>query len=246
MTFFWSLDKIGPICRDVEDCGIVYSAIARPDPADPSTMGASTNFAYHPNKADDLRIGYIKSAFEADYAAKTQDQASLTELSNQGIDLIPLELPSNLPINILALIISAEAAAAFDDLTRTGTDDQLTRQDKSAAPNEFRADQTIPATAYINANRVRWMLMREMEKRFEKVDIYIVPTFNDDNLLLTNLTGHPCVVIPNGFSEPNSPSSITIVGRHGTEAEILACAKKLQAAQGYHHQHPPAFKERPE
>jgi Asp-tRNA(Asn)/Glu-tRNA(Gln) amidotransferase A subunit family amidase len=134
--------------------------------------------------------------------------------------------------------LSAEAGAAFDELTRTGKDDLLVRQIKNAWPNVFRASRFIPAVEYIQANRIRTLLIEDTQKMMDAVDVYITPSFGGDNLLLTNLTGHPCVVLPNGFTKEGTPTSISFVGRLFDEATLLAVAKRYQDATGFHLKHP--------
>jgi Asp-tRNA(Asn)/Glu-tRNA(Gln) amidotransferase A subunit family amidase len=140
----------------------------------------------------------------------------------------------------LAFILSAEAAAAFDELTRNGQDDLMVRQIKDAWPNVFRSSRFIPAVEYIQANRIRYMIIQEMQKL--DVDVYVAPSFGGDNLLLTNLTGHPCVVLPNGFDEKGSPVSISFIGKLYDEATLLAVAKEYQDATDFHLRHPPMFR----
>jgi Asp-tRNA(Asn)/Glu-tRNA(Gln) amidotransferase A subunit family amidase len=113
----------------------------------------------------------------------------------------------------------------------------MARQSRYAWPNIFRAARFIPATEYIQANRIRTKLIRDMATLMKTVDVYIAPSFEGSNLLLTNLTGHPCVVVPNGFRE-GRPLSITFCGRLYDEATVLAVAKKFQDATGFHKQHP--------
>ena len=150
---------------------------------------------------------------------------------------MPIELP-DLPVSALSFILSAEAGAAFDELTRDGRDDQLVRQIENAWPNVFRQARMIPAVEYIQANRVRTLVMREMDTLMRRVDAYVSPTFGGGNLLLTNLTGHPQVVLPNGFRADGTPTSITFTGRLFGEAEILAVAKAYQDATDFHLRHP--------
>jgi Asp-tRNA(Asn)/Glu-tRNA(Gln) amidotransferase A subunit family amidase len=167
------------------------------------------------------------------------DQRTLTTLKEIGLQLVPMQLPKNYPIESLSFILTAEAATAFDELTRSGRDDQLVRQVANAWPNVFRQGQFIPAVEYLRANRIRWQLMREMEEALVPVDLYVCPSF-DDNLLLTNLTGHPAVVLPNGFrSSDGTPTSITFNGRLYRETEMLAVAHAYQQATGFHLQRPP-------
>ena len=239
MALSWSMDKIGPICRTVEDCALVFNAIIGADGIDQTIVDLPFN--YNANvKLSSLRIGYYQSAFEKDTTFKTQNDAVLAKLRAAGANLIPIELP-DYPINDLSFILSAEAAAAFDELTRSGKDDLLVRQIKNAWPNAFRAARFIPAVEYIQANRVRYLVIQAMEKLMSTVDVYVTPSFGGTNLLLTNLTGHPCVVAPNGFDKKGNPISITFVGQLYNEAATLAVAKIFQDATNFHTKHPPLF-----
>lgn len=239
MALSWSMDKIGPICRTVEDCALVFNAIIGADGIDQTIVDLPFN--YNANvKLSSLRIGYYQSAFEKDTTFKTQNDAVLAKLRAAGANLIPIELP-DYPINDLSFILSAEAAAAFDELTRSGKDDLLVRQIKNAWPNAFRAARFIPAVEYIQANRVRYLVIQAMEKLMSTVDVYVTPSFGGTNLLLTNLTGHPCVVAPNGFDKKGNPISITFVGRLYDEATALAVAQTFQDATDFHTKHPPLF-----
>ncbi len=239
MALSWSMDKIGPICRSVEDCAIVFQAIRGSDGRDQSVIDAPFN--YQP-QADlrKIRIGYVPAAFEQDTLNRMFNDAALTRLKEMGVELIPIELP-DIPVYSLSTILSAEAAAAFDDLTRSGRDSLLVRQIKQAWPNVFRASRFIPAVEYIQANRWRYHLIQLMDQIMRQVEVYVAPSFGP-NLLLTNLTGHPCVVVPNGFNEDGSPVSISFTGRLFDEAAVLAVAKAYQDATGFHRQHPPMFK----
>jgi Asp-tRNA(Asn)/Glu-tRNA(Gln) amidotransferase A subunit family amidase len=239
MALSWTMDKIGPICRSVEDCAIVFNALRGADASDPTTA-VNPPFNYSPNlDLKRLRIGYIKSVFENDKGNTASDSAALQTLRSLGANLVPIELPqyAGLDMNSLDFIITAEASAAFDDLTRSGRDSMMARQSRYAWPNIFRAARFIPATEYIQANRIRTKLIRDMATLMKTVDVYIAPSFEGSNLLLTNLTGHPCVVVPNGFRE-GRPLSITFCGRLYDEATVLAVAKKFQDATGFHKQHP--------
>jgi len=237
MALSWSMDKIGPICRTVEDCAIVFDAIRGPDGADRTVLDVP--FVYTP-KVDlgTIRVGYLKSAFDEDYEGRANDLASLERLRALGAELVPVELP-DYPVYSISFILSAEAAAAFDELTRSGRDSLMVRQVRNAWPNVFRASRFIPAVEYIQANRIRRLVVEEMESL--GVDVWVSPAFEGSNLLLTNLTGHPCVVLPNGFDAKGSPTSITFMGRLFGEGVLLAVAKAYQDAAGFHLVHPPLF-----
>jgi Asp-tRNA(Asn)/Glu-tRNA(Gln) amidotransferase A subunit family amidase len=236
MALSWSMDKIGPICRNAEDLAIVFNSIYGPDEIDQTLYDFPFNYS-HEIDFKNFKIGYLKSDFDKDYPFHKNDSLSLETLKSLGADLIPMDLP-NVPVENISFILSAEAAAAFDELTRTNKDDQLVRQIKNAWPNVFRSARFIPAVEYINANRLRYLLIQEMNALMDEIDFYIAPSWEGDNLLLTNLTGHPCVVVPNGFSEEGTPTSISFIGRLFDEGKIIAAAKLFQDANDFHLKHP--------
>lgn len=240
MALSWTMDKIGPICRTVEDCAMVVQAIAGSDGRDQSVIDAPFN--YSPDiDTRRLRIGYLAADFAADTSCAASNNATLAKLREMGAQLVEIKLPQY-PIEAMSIILVAEAAAAFDELTRSGRDDLMVRQIKNAWPNVFRASRLIPAVEYIQANRLRQMVIQEMQQVMDSVDLYVAPSFEGNNLLLTNLTGHPCVVMPNGFDSTGHPVSITFMGRLFDEATLLAAAKAYQDQTEFHKQHPPAFR----
>lgn len=253
MALAWSMDKIGPITRSVEDCALVFGAIHGADGLDRSAVDRPFHW---PLRRDvrSLRVGYVEALFEEDRAERAEkeeekarlrewqeyDQRTLEVLRELGIELIPIKLPDRYPVEALQFILTAEAASAFDQLTRSGGDDQLVRQVANAWPNVFRQGQLIPAVEYIRANRIRTLLMQEMERVMEEVDVYVVPSFGGNDMLMTNLTGHPAVVLPNGFRRSNgTPTSITFTGRLYGETEVLAVAHAYQQATNFHLKRPP-------
>jgi Asp-tRNA(Asn)/Glu-tRNA(Gln) amidotransferase A subunit family amidase len=240
MALSWSMDKLGPICRTVEDCAIVFDAIRGPDGTDGTVVDASFDYVSDVDLRN-VRIGYLRKDFEKDSVYQTQNTAALEKLRELGADLIEIELP-DLPVEPLQIILSAEAGAAFDDLTRSGRDDLMVRQIKNAWPNVFRASRFIPAVEYIQANRIRSLLIDRMDRIMAEIDVYVSPSFEGNNLLLTNLTGHPCVVLPDGFNQDGEPTSITFIGRLFDEATLLGVAKEYQDATEFHLKHPPLFK----
>jgi len=236
MALSWSMDKIGPICRNTEDLAIVFKSIYGKDEIDQMLYDFPFNYSHEIN-IKNLKIGYLKNDFDKEYQFHKNDSLTLDKLRLLGAKLIPIELP-DIPVRNISFILSAEAAAAFDELTRSNKDDLLVRQIKNAWPNVFRSARYIPAVEYINANRIRHSLIQEMQKLMTEVDLYIAPSWEGDNLLLTNLTGHPCVVVPNGFSDEGTPTSITFVGRLFDEGKIISVAKAFQDATNYHLKHP--------
>ena len=240
MALSWSMDKIGPICRTTEDLAIVFNAIYGPDGKDQTLYDVPFNYQPKINLKG-LKVGYLKSDFDKQYDFHVNDSLTLVKLKKLGADLVPIELPK-FPVNDLVIILSAESAAAFDDFTRSNKDDLLVRQIKNAWPNSFRSSRFIPAVEYINANRIRFMLIQEMKKLMDKIDLYLAPTNEGDSEILTNLSGHPCVVLPNGFSKDGTPTSITFIGRLFDEGRLIAFAKVFEDATDFHTKHPPMFK----
>ena len=290
MSLSWSMDKLGPICRTVEDCALVLSAIYGKDGHDRTVQPAAFNWDANLDWRK-LRVGYLKADFErkpeppreekeepaktpeeqkkrddqkkrqefgrarAEYDRKYND-AAIAKLREMGVNLIPVELPK-FPYSAITVMLTAEAAAAFDELTRAGRDKLLTSQKDYDWPNTFRSARFIPAVEYIQAARARKLVMEAMAKVFDGVDVIVAPTGGSQQLVITNLTGHPSVILPNGlrgedapkppfedpsdFSNaggPGTPTSLTFLGKLYGEAELLAFARAYQEATEFHRQHP--------
>ncbi|PYU85586.1 MAG: amidase, partial [Acidobacteria bacterium] len=290
MALSWSMDKLGPICRTVEDCALVLDAIQGPDGMDRTTQPAAFNWDANLNWRK-LRVGYLKTEFErkpdeqqqsakeepaatpdeqkkreeqkkrraarqarAEYDRKYND-AALAKLREMGVNLVPVEMPK-FPYDAMVTMLTAESAAAFDELTRTGNDKLLTSQKDYDWPNTFRAARFIPAVEYIQAARARRMAMDAVSKVFNDFDVIVAPT-SGEQLVITNLTGHPALILPNGLrgkdapkppSEeasdfqnaggPGTPTSLTFLGELYGEAKLLAFARGYQEATDFHRQHP--------
>jgi len=236
MALSWSMDKLGPMCRTAEDCALVFDAIRGPDGSDATLVDAAFNFDANINMSG-LRVGYVEDAFTDRAMTNGNGAATLEALRSLGIKLVPMAMP-DMPTKPLGIILDAEAAAAFDELTRSGQDDALTRQGASAWPNAFRTARFIPAVEYIQANRARTLLMEAMRTVFEEVDIYVAPPWGGSNLLITNLTGHPSVVLPNGFTDKGLPTGMTFMANLFDEGRLLAFASAFQNATVHHRAHP--------
>ncbi|EMR73814.1 amidase, Asp-tRNAAsn/Glu-tRNAGln amidotransferase A subunit, partial [Thaumarchaeota archaeon SCGC AB-539-E09] len=238
MALSWSMDKIGPLCRTVEDCAVVFDSIKGPDCRDLTVVNEPFN--WNPNSGiADLKVGYVKAAFKADEKNKAGNEAVLEALRSLGLELIPIELP-DYPVLDMSFLLRVEAAAAFDELTRSGLDDLMVSQEDGAWPNTLRAARLVPAVEYIQANRLRTLIIQEMAKLMDAIYVYITPAGDRINLTLTNLTGHPTVVVPSELSEEGVPNnSVTFTGRLYGEAETLTLAKAYQDATGFHLRHPP-------
>jgi Asp-tRNA(Asn)/Glu-tRNA(Gln) amidotransferase A subunit family amidase len=209
MALAWSMDKIGPICRSVEDCALVLNAIYGPDGQDFAVRDYPFNWNSSV-KPSALRIGYVKSAFDlperdpsnndrVQHATKAQDDAALEVLKRIGAKLVPVELPQN-PLTGSGLILTPEAGAAFEGLTLSGRVKEMVQQGPGSWPNTFRSAQFIPAVDYINANRARVLLMQSWWELFKNLDVIVTPT-TGPQVGMTNLTGNPAVIVPNGFRE---------------------------------------------
>ncbi len=246
MALSWSMDKLGPICRGVEDCALVLDAIQGPDGRDGSVRPAPWGWDGQ-KTAQGVRLGYVKAAFEDEPESeegkkvRELDRRALERMRELGFELAEVALPEAPRVSPLSLILNAEAAAAFDELTRSNRDDELVRQIENAWPNVFRQSRLIPAVEYVQANRIRTMLMRELDSALADVDVYLAPSFGNSNLLLTNLTGHPCVVLPHGFVQDNRPASITFTGRLYEEEKLLLAARAYQQATDHHLKTPQTF-----
>jgi Asp-tRNA(Asn)/Glu-tRNA(Gln) amidotransferase A subunit family amidase len=240
MALSWTMDKVGPICRYAEDCAMVFAAIQGPDGKDLSLVDAPFNY---PSEADlrSLRIGYLPALFKSNTYNRQNDSLTLASLRGLGAELIPLELPQGLPVEALQIILLAEGAAAFDELTRSNRDSLLVRQTRGAWPNIFRAARYIPAVEYIQATRHRYQLVQQMHAMMSEVDVLVAPSFGGNQLLMTNLTGHPCVVLPNGFDASGHPMSITFLGNLFDEGTLLAVAKLYQDVTSHEDRHPAFF-----
>ncbi|MCK4750874.1 MAG: hypothetical protein KAT15_27640, partial [Bacteroidales bacterium] len=235
-------DKVGPICRSSADCAIVFDAIRGTDPNDKTLINAG--FTYPTNiDLSDLKIGYFESAFDKDYGTSKLDRQTLRVLRKLGAQLIPVELDNEeIPVYSISFILEAEAAAAFDNLTRSDRDTLLVRQHRYAWPNIFRTARYITAVEYIQANRIRHDLIQDFHDTMKDFDVVVTPSFQGGNqLLATNLTGQPVVVVPNGFKESGSPTSISFLGNLFDEGTILAVAAAYQEATGFHKKRPPLF-----
>lgn len=244
MALSWTMDKLGPLCRSAEDCALVLEAIQGADGLDPTARDVPFNWDAEEELAT-LRVGYFRSAFEADRQGRAFDAAVLDVLRGQGVELVPVSLPDHYPLSALRIILSAEAGAAFDDLTRSGRDDLLVRQTAGSWPNTFRTARMIPAVEYLQASRIRTMVMGALDAALEGIDVFVTPSYgggaNDGVLFMTNLTGHPAVVVPNGFTEEGTPVSISFVGRLWADAACVRLAKAYQDVTDFHRRQPPLF-----
>ena len=225
MTLCWSMDKIGPIARSLEDCALVFGAIHGSDPGDITALDRP--FAWPPQTdIKSLKVGY----FEGE--RPPEEKHALDVLKTLGVTLVPIKLPQKYPVGPLTLILNTESAAAFDDLTRAGVRDGIGKWGTT-----FRQGQFVPAVEYLRACRIRTLVMQEMAEVMAGVDAYV----GGDDLTLTNFTGHPTIILPDGDragSKSGQPGTITFTGQLFGESKLLALGHAYQQASGAHLKRP--------
>ncbi|OLB21361.1 MAG: amidase [Acidobacteria bacterium 13_2_20CM_57_7] len=264
MALSWSMDKLGPICRTVEDCALVLDAIhgrdgkaafeRKPDEQQEAAKEEPPATPEEQKKREERKKRREAARARTEYDRKFND-AALAKLRKMGVNLVPAEMPK-FPYDAMVTMLTAESAAAFDELTRTGKDKLLTSQKDYDWPNTFRTARFIPAVEYIQAARARRMAMDVVAKVFNDFDVIVAPT-GGEQLVITNLTGNPAVILPNGLrgsdapkplnddpsdfqnaGGPGTPTSLTFLGKLYGEAELLTVARAYQEATGFHLQHP--------
>lgn len=244
MALSYSLDKVGPICRSANDAAIVFHYLHGTDGKDLAAVNMPFN--YNANRSiKGMKIAYAKNYFDKIKDTSRSEWKVLADLKKQGVQLIPVDFPDEnvYTFNIMDVIIGAECAAQFDELTRKNIDDQLTRQTKNDWPNQFRASRFIPAVEYINAQRHRYTLMQKVDAVISQYDAIICPSRGGGNQsAITNLTGHPVVCIPTGLDAKNKlPTGISFVGKLYDEGTLLRLAQFFQDHSPHENIHPNAF-----
>lgn len=239
MALSWSMDKIGPISRSVLDNAIVLSVLNGEDIKDASTIQAAFNYSAK-NDVKKLKVGYFNAFFEGDRASNN-DQAVLEVLKGKGIELHPLELKTSMNPGPIVNMLIVEGAAAFDELTRLDLDDQMVAQRKNSWPNIFRAARFIPGVEYVQMSRQRSLLIEEMHELMKGYDVIVTPSFAGQQLQITNLTGHPALCIPNGFTDNGSPTSITLLANLFEEEKLIMLGRLIQENTDWQAKRPPMF-----
>jgi Asp-tRNA(Asn)/Glu-tRNA(Gln) amidotransferase A subunit family amidase len=236
MALVWTMDKIGPICRSIADTALVLDAINGADPGDPSSVDEAFEWTTD-TSVRGLRVGvdprwlregpYASTAGAAVEAARAEG-CEIVEIAAPDVDVRPALIP-----------LYAEAAAAFDELTRADLDDRLSWQADEAWPNTFRRTHFLPATDLVQADRLRRRLCEAMHDFFDRVDCVLAPPFGGNLLVLTNSSGHPCAIFRAGFDANNQPRSMTVMGRLFDEGTILRLASALERRLGAADRRPP-------
>jgi Asp-tRNA(Asn)/Glu-tRNA(Gln) amidotransferase A subunit family amidase len=246
MTLRWTLDKVGPIARTVEDCALALAAIYGPDGRDETV--ADLPFSWAPSaRLEGVRLGYVAREFEepADNASADERarwpsrraalEAALDVFRGAGAQLEPIALP-DLPAQSLYSILNAEAGAMFDDLVRSGRVRELAGTAAHHRANQLRASRYIPAVEYIRAQRVRTLLVARMNALFESIDAFLAPP-SSASVTITNLTGHPAAVLKSGFVD-GMPEAVMVTGRLYDEATVLQVAHAYERATPWRNRHP--------
>lgn len=234
MVLSWSMDKVGPICRSATDCAIVFDYIRGQDSLDKTIKNAA--FDYRENlDIKKLRVGYFQELFEKDTSTiGINHQRTLKEFEALGIRPEKVALPENYPFSVFDIILRAESGAFFDELLLSGGVDKMVEQHKGSRANSLRQSRFIPAVEYLQANRHRTKLIEEFHNMIKEYDVVISPTFAGRQMLITNLTGHPALSLPNGFDEKGRPTSVTLVGNYFGEEMLVALAEAYQKSYKYH------------
>jgi Asp-tRNA(Asn)/Glu-tRNA(Gln) amidotransferase A subunit family amidase len=244
MALSWTQDRLGPMCRYVEDCAVVMSVIAKPDGLDLSVSELPFNWNVQRDMRS-LRVGFLQDAFaDTDRQAEwiSNDQRTLEQLRKQGVRLIPINVPE-FPIDLLS--ISVEAAVFFDELLRSDRHKLLTAKTKA---DRYRVSRFIPAVEYLQSQRLRAQMMQLLAKATEGVDVYLAPSANGNprnadgtnnntnpnktqqHSQMANLACYPGLALPNGFTAQGTPTSINFMSRPFGEAELMKVAKVYQDA----------------
>jgi Asp-tRNAAsn/Glu-tRNAGln amidotransferase A subunit and related amidases len=242
MTLAWTSDRIGSICRSAEDAAMVFASIHGADVYDRSSRTMPFNYT------GDVDLKNIKVAYAKNYIdtlpGNSAEKGVIKTLRDAGVQVTPLDFPSDLHTSdLLTTIWAAESAAAFDPLTRSGKDSEMVQQWQSRYPNMLRSARFIPAVEYLNVCRLRYLVMQRAFPLLSKYDIIIVPSLVDEPMALTCLTGNPCITLPSGPPvKGGAPPSITFIGGQlYSEATITAFAKMFQRLTHYEQMHPSMF-----
>jgi Asp-tRNA(Asn)/Glu-tRNA(Gln) amidotransferase A subunit family amidase len=260
MTLCWSLDKLGPMARSVEDCMLALKSISGPDPGDLESVPSNLDFDADASVGG-LRVGYFP-AWMKEAPATDVDRAALDSVRKVGMVPVEVSLP-NWPYDSLDVILFAEAAAAFEDLTLSHQVDQLKVQVPDAWPNTFRQSRFLSAVDFVQCDRLRRKVALEMARLFAEVDLLLVPSLRDEMLTITNFTGHASLTLRAGFVEVSEarsdwapdpahplpkfsparrvPHGVTLIGRLFDEGTLARAGMALERSFGVAGERPPGF-----
>ena len=237
MTLRWTLDKVGALARSVQDTALILDALHGPDGHDETVTAASFAWDGQQNVRG-LKIGYVERDFAGTTPAARVQAAALDVYRAAGAELVRVSLP-DIPAAAIYALLNAEAGAMFDELVRSGAINELADTSVNGRANQLRASRFIPAVDYIRAQRARTILLREMNELFGMIDTLLAPA-SSDAVTIGNLTGHPAITVPAGFSD-GLPVGLMVVGPLYQEQRILRVAAAFQAATEWHSKTPPGF-----
>jgi len=260
MTLCWSLDKLGPMTRSVEDALLVLQAISGPDPGDLQSVPSKLEFDAAAG-VKGLRVGYFPKWMKEPPATDV-DRAALETVKKLGMETVEVSIP-DWPYQSLNLILFAEGAAAFEELTLSGEADQLKVQTYDAWPNLFRQSRFLSAVDFVQTDRLRRRVAEEMARVFSEVDLLLVPSLRDEMLTITNFTGQPSLTMRAGFVEVREartdwapdpsrplpkfspprrvPHGVTLIARLFDEGTLGRAGLALESAFNVVAEHPPGF-----
>ena len=235
MTLSWSMDKVGPITRTAKGAAVVFNEIkSRKSVLDKRIVDFT-------NEDPPLKIGFFETLFISDTSRYSKNNLETINMLKKEYQLTPLELPEKYPFSVFDIILRSEAGAFFDDFLLNNLDSSMVQQGERSRANSLRQSRLIPAVEYIQANRHRAILIKQMNELFSQFDVVVSPSFGKNQLMITNLTGHPVVSIPNGFDKENRPTSITLIANYYNEDKILYLADKIQKKTRFYGDNPPGF-----
>jgi Asp-tRNA(Asn)/Glu-tRNA(Gln) amidotransferase A subunit family amidase len=260
MTLCWSLDKLGPMTRSVEDAALVLQAITGPDEGDLASVPSHLDYDATASVSG-LRVGYL-AKWMNEAPATDVDRAALDTVKKLGMKTMEVTLP-DWPYGSLQHILFAEGAAAFEDLVSSGQTDQLRAQVPDAWPNLFRESRFLSAVDFVQADRFRRMVANEMARIFTEVDLLLVPSLRDEMLTISNFTGHPSLTLRAGFvnvsqarsdwaPDPKNPlptfnpprrvpHGVTLLGRLFEDGTVARAGLAMEKAFGVVKERPPLF-----
>ena len=235
MTLSWSMDKIGPITRTAKGSAIVFNTI--------KNMGdkKEKKEIKFDEKFKKLKIGFLEELFFNDTSRYSKNNDITLSLLRKDYTLEKVSLPIDYPYSVFDIILRSEAGAFFDDFLLNNLDSNMVQQGEKSRANSLRQSRLIPAVEYIQANRHRSNLISEFNSIIEDYDVIISPTFGKSQMLITNLTGHPVISVPNGFDKKGNPTSISFIGNYHNEDKILYLANLYQSKTEFRKNIPSGF-----
>lgn len=235
MTLSWSMDKVGPITRTAKGSAIVFNTIRN------TGEKKEKKEIIFDKKLKKIRIGFLEELFLSDTSRYSENNNITLSLLKEDYTLEKVSLPIDYPYSVFDIILRSEAGAFFDEFLLNNLDSNMVQQGERSRANSLRQSRLIPAVEYIQANRHRSNLISEFNSIINDYDVIISPTFGKNQMLITNLTGHPVISVPNGFDKKGNPTSISFIGNYHNEDKILYLASLYQTKTNFHRNAPSGF-----